>query len=94
MRTFVALLAFAVLPASAQTDPFPDITTVAAGLNQPLLLNGANVSATIRRGRLVADYSHGVALDLNANGGIGLSNLEDAQGLDVDVPWTTGFGVG
>ena len=71
-----------------------DGITLAAGLSQPLLFRGANASVTIRRGRFVADYSHGVALDLNAAGDAALSETEIAQQLDVDVPWTTGFGVG
>ena len=96
------LLALAALlttaPLAAQTADAPprpgDGITVAVGLNQPLLFRGANASVTVRRGRWVADYSHGVALDLNAAGGFALTDAEAARGLDIDVPWTTGFGVG
>ena len=89
MRALVfILLAFS---ASAQTG---DGVTVAAGLNQPLLFNGANASVTLRHGRLVADYSHGIALDLNAAGTAALSDAEVEQGLEVFVPWTTGAGLG
>lgn len=85
-------------PLAAQSDPASASSsegiTVAAGLNQPLLFGGVNASVTVRRGRWVADYSHGAALDLNAAGGFALTQAEADQTLDVDVPWTTGFGVG
>ena len=93
--TLLLALTLTLRPALGQSSSsLPDGVTVAAGLNQPLLFRGANASVTVRKGRLVADYSHGIALDLNANGGPALTQAEHDQNLDVDVPWTTGFGVG
>ena len=97
LLTFSALVAtaapLAAQPANAP-DRFSDGLTVAAGLSQPILFRGANASVTLRRGRFVADYSHGVALDLNASDGAALTQAETDQSLNLDVPWTTGFGVG
>jgi hypothetical protein len=57
-------------------------------------LGGFNVAAELRYERLWLEYSHGQSLDLNALGGFGLTAAERDQNLDVDVPYTTGFGVG
>jgi hypothetical protein len=57
-------------------------------------LGGFNVAAELRYKRLWLEYSHGQSLDLNKLGGFGLTSAERDQNLDVDVPYTTGFGVG
>lgn len=57
-------------------------------------LGGFNVAAELRYKRLWLEYSHGQSLDLNKLGGAGLTQAERDQNLDVDVPYTTGFGVG
>lgn len=100
----ILLLARSASPASAQTGstetPPPTFphdrghVTLQAGLIQPALFRGGNVAASYKRGRLVADYSHGFNLDFNANGNVGLRGDQRDQNLDIDVPWTTGFGVG
>ena len=100
----ILLLARSASPASAQTGstetPPPTFphdrghVTLQAGLIQPALFRGGNVAASYKRGRLVADYSHGFNLDFNANGDVGLRGDQRDQNLDIDVPWTTGFGVG
>jgi hypothetical protein len=63
------------------------------GLSQ-IALGGFNVAAELRYKRLWLEYSHGQSLDLNKLGGFGLTGAERDQNLDVDVPYTTGFGVG
>jgi hypothetical protein len=60
------------------------------GLNQPLI-GGFNVEGNLLYKRFIFDYSHGVSLNLdNAL----LDEVNQAQGLDVHIPWTTGFGLG
>lgn len=63
------------------------------GLLQPLFLRGFNGAVDVRINRLVLSYSHGEGLDLTNVAG----SLPEAQrdaGVSVDVPWTTGFGIG
>ncbi|MEO1269601.1 MAG: hypothetical protein AAFX99_16065 [Myxococcota bacterium] len=63
------------------------------GLQQPLLFGGFNVATDLRYGRFVFEYSHGAGLDYNRFEAAA-DSLGIADGLDVDQPWTTGFGVG
>jgi hypothetical protein len=83
---------FSSLSAQAQKADLSDDTRVNLlfGLNQPLL-GGFNVEGNLFLNRLVFDYSHGVSLNMN-NEILDEENRE--QGLDVHIPWTTGFGVG
>jgi hypothetical protein len=83
---------FYSLSAQAQKADLSDDTRVNLlfGLNQPLL-GGFNVEGNLFLNRLVFDYSHGVSLNMN-NEILDEENRE--QGLDVHIPWTTGFGVG
>ncbi|HAA10893.1 MAG TPA: hypothetical protein DCE41_04015 [Cytophagales bacterium] len=60
------------------------------GLNQPLL-GGFNVEGNFIYDRWIFDYSHGVNLQFD-NALLDAAN--QAQGIDVLVPWTTGFGIG
>lgn len=64
------------------------------GLSQPLLLGGFNVAADVHWKRWVLEYSHGVHLDYNRLESTMLTTAERRAGLDLDSPWTTGFGVG
>jgi hypothetical protein len=64
------------------------------GLSQDLLWDGGNVAVQYVTGRLALEYSHGFDLDLNDGGGLALSSTEKSQGLQMEVPWTTGFGIG
>lgn len=74
-----------------QEDRFTDVkVNVLFGLNQPLL-SGFNVEGNLFYKRLALDYSHGVSLNLD---NAFLDPVNQAQGLDVHIPWTTGFGVG
>lgn len=61
---------------------------VLAGLLQPIFTQGGNVQLEAAYGRAVFDYSHGFLLDLPPVG------AAKSQGLDLHVPYTTGFGVG
>jgi hypothetical protein len=64
------------------------------GLSQPLLLGGFNVAADLHWKRWVLEYSHGMNLDYNRIESVKLTSAERSAGLDLDSPWTTGFGVG
>ncbi|MBM9499129.1 hypothetical protein JWG44_02525 [Leptospira sp. 201903071] len=63
------------------------------GLSQPLL-GGWNLAGTYYGKNLVFEYSHGSNLNFDAAGGVGLNETEREQGLRVNAPYTTGFGVG
>lgn len=60
------------------------------GMNQ-IMLNGFNVELNYFHHRLAFDYSHGVSLNLD-NEYLDPTNKE--LGIDVHIPWTTGFGIG
>ncbi|MCI5056377.1 MAG: hypothetical protein MRY83_09730 [Flavobacteriales bacterium] len=60
------------------------------GLNQPLL-GGFNIEGNLFYKRLAFDYSHGISLNFDNEI---LDKENQALGLDIHVPWTTGFGVG
>jgi hypothetical protein len=68
--------------------------SVMAGLAQWTLLRGGNVALEYKVGRLAFEVSHGQGLDLNQAGGFDLSSAERDAGVEIRVPWTTGFGVG
>jgi hypothetical protein len=91
---FAALLLTVASQSIAQTtknDLSDDVrVNLLFGLNQPLL-GGFNVEGNLFYKRLVFDYSHGVSL--NFNNSI-LDEENAALGVDVVVPWTTGFGIG
>ena len=61
------------------------------GLSQ-LTLNGFNIEGNLFLNRLALDYSHGVSLNLDNN--FLEEGNDKTQGLDIHIPWTTGFGVG
>jgi hypothetical protein len=61
------------------------------GLTQPLVAKGFNIEGNYIHNRFILDYSHGISLDFT--GETLTPELKD-QGLAVNVPWTTGFGVG
>lgn len=61
------------------------------GLIQPLVLKGANIEADYRYSHFIASYSHGWGLELSGKTIVG---EEKVQNLSVQVPYTTGFGIG
>jgi hypothetical protein len=61
------------------------------GLSQPLVAHGFNVEFNYIQNRLIFDFSTGV--DLTFSGNAIPSSLQQ-QGVDVHMPWTTGFGIG
>jgi hypothetical protein len=61
------------------------------GLSQPLLCHGFNVEFNYISKRLIFDFSTGILLKFEGNT---LPNELRNQGVDVHMPWTTGFGIG
>jgi hypothetical protein len=61
------------------------------GLSQPLVTHGFNFEFNYIHNRLIIDFSQGVALEFTS--GLVTPDLR-RQGVDVHMPWTTGFGVG
>ena len=61
------------------------------GLNQALLLSGFNIEGNYIYKRFIFDYSHGAFLVFK--GSTSTSSFEK-QGVEVHMPWTTGFGIG
>jgi hypothetical protein len=59
-----------------------------------LALGGFNVAGEVRYHRLWLEYSHGMDLTLNNFGGYSLTQTEKSHSLHIDVPYTTGAGVG
>lgn len=79
----------------AQLEPTSDTGFSAMlGLHQWLVLGGANVAAQYKTRHFVIEASHGQALHLNRASSLTLSSDERAAGVLVDMPWTTGGGVG
>jgi hypothetical protein len=60
------------------------------GLAQPIFYGGFNAAVDARWRRLIFTYSHGAALDFTSS----LRSGERAAGLRVEMPFTTGGGVG
>ncbi|MFK7923607.1 MAG: hypothetical protein AB8H47_16740 [Bacteroidia bacterium] len=70
--------------------PYSNRFSVVSGLTQ-VLLGGANLEANWYAKRMSFDYSHGWNLTFTE---AAISEMDQAQGLAIRMPWTTGFGVG
>jgi hypothetical protein len=92
--TILTTLAFLLLSSVALAQSSDRFTEVKAnllfGLNQPLL-GGFNIEGNLFLGRLALDYSHGVSLNMDNDI---LDEVNQSYGIDVHIPWTTGFGIG
>jgi hypothetical protein len=78
----------------AAATPSGTGASVMLGLQQWLLMGGGNVAVQYKTRRLVFEYSHGQALHLNFAGRLALTEEERAADVQIDMPWTTGGGVG
>lgn len=84
-------ITFSLQAQAPERDKFTEIkANLLFGLNQPLL-GGFNIEGNLFWKRLAFDYSHGISLNMD-NSILDAEN--QAQGIDVHIPWTTGFGVG
>lgn len=92
---FLATLAVAALHGSllAQGQDWKQDRKAALlfGLTQPLVVSGFNVEGNYIHNRFIVDYSHGVSLDFS--GGL-LPDYLLEQGVVVQMPFSTGFGIG
>ncbi|MEM7604100.1 MAG: hypothetical protein AAF411_01985 [Myxococcota bacterium] len=61
------------------------------GLLQPALLRGLNAAVDVRWKRLIVTASHGAGLRLPDST---LTSAERDAGMQVSMPWSTGFGIG
>ena len=68
--------------------------SVMLGLQQWLIMGGGNVAVQYKTRRWVFEYSHGQALHLNNAAKLTLDSDERAAGVRLDMPWTTGGGIG
>ena len=91
LLTFLLLSAIASAQSTGESSAFDDRRiNLLFGTNQ-LMIGGFNIEGNVFYDRLAFDYSHGVSLNLdNAL----LDETNKALGIDVHLPWTTGFGVG
>jgi hypothetical protein len=85
------LLLFIGIGARAQDWKAETKVNVLFGLSQPLVTHGFNFEFNYIHKRLIIDFSQGVALEFTS--GLVTSDLR-RQGVNVHMPWTTGFGVG
>ncbi|MEL6346346.1 MAG: hypothetical protein AAFV53_24760 [Myxococcota bacterium] len=87
--------ALAAEPAGAHEQAQPSNVQLAfhAGLLQPILTDGFNAAVDLRFDRVILSYSHGEGLDLSGVPGILPADQRDL-GVTVEMPWTTGGGVG
>lgn len=90
LLSLALLLTLSFVDAQPRRKNLTNKVNLVFGLNQQLL-NGFNVEGNLFLGRLAFDYSHGVSLHLD---NAFLDPVNQNLGLDVHIPWTTGFGVG
>jgi hypothetical protein len=87
-----ALGAFSLNSASGQESSIKDQEgfNLVFGMNQ-IMLGGFNIEGNYYKGRFIFDYSHGISLNIDNEF---LDPTTQLQGIDVHIPWTTGFGIG
>ncbi|MEL7534723.1 MAG: hypothetical protein AAFN10_25675, partial [Bacteroidota bacterium] len=87
---FCLNFSFAQQVETQEDFPYSNRFSLVSGVNQ-VLLGGANLEANWYTKRMSFDYSHGWNLQFS---GAALTEMDQAQGLALRMPWTTGFGVG
>jgi len=85
---FIVVVCFS---AKAQDWKTEKKINVLFGLSQPLLCHGFNIEFNYIYKRMIFDFSTGILLKFEGNT---LPNELRNQGVDVHMPWTTGFGIG
>ncbi|MFK7935407.1 MAG: hypothetical protein AB8G22_17970 [Saprospiraceae bacterium] len=93
MKLLSAIFLFfsSIATLTAQTNTLPNRANIVFGVGQ-IVQSGFNIEGNIFYRRLAVDYSHGVSL--NVSNAMLEEGADKAQGLDIHLPWTTGFGVG
>jgi hypothetical protein len=87
----VLLLAVSQMDVKAQEWQAEKRVNVLFGLSQPLVAHGFNVEFNYVHDRFIFDFSTGVGLSFVRNT---LPESLENQGVEVHMPWTTGFGIG
>ncbi len=90
----LAVLSSTARAAGAAAAPYGDRLSVMAGMTQWTIFRGGNLAFEYMHGRLVLEVSHGQGLDLNRLPAFALTPDERDAGVGIQVPWTTGFGIG
>ena len=97
MNSFIKQLALflvlAMLPAVAAAQDPDSGFSLMAGQTQYWLFGGGNLAVQYASDRWVFEYSHGFSLKLNRQP-FALTQAERDEALTINVPWTTGGGVG
>jgi hypothetical protein len=88
---YVLLFVMVGLNAHAQDWQTEKRFNVLFGLSQPLVAHGFNVEFNYIHDRFIFDFSTGVGLTFSGNA---LPSSLQQQGVEVHMPWTTGFGIG
>jgi hypothetical protein len=93
MKKIITISAAVIALASpARADDTKTELAFHYGLLQPILTHGFNAAVDVRVGRLVVSYSHGQGLEISRAGG--LTDEEEAAGMRLVMPYSTGFGIG
>ncbi len=91
MITLLAGFLICAVFSSLNAQALENRVNIVFGLSQ-LSLGGYNVEGNIMFKRFIFDYSHGVSLNMNNE--FLEEGPDKANGLDIHIPWTTGFGLG
>jgi len=88
----ILIAAFFINPSIAQPDlKLDDQFNIVFGVGQ-ILAGGFNAEINLSHNRLMFDYSHG--MNLKSPNSFLEEGADKDQFLSVNIPWTTGFGVG
>jgi hypothetical protein len=92
LNLFVALFFIAAgLSVKAQDWKTEEKFNVLFGLSQPVLCHGFSFELNYIHKRIIVDFPQGVFLEFKGNA---LPNELRNQGVDLQLPWTVGIGVG
>jgi hypothetical protein len=87
----VLLLSIVSLGAPAQDWQTEKKVNLLFGLSQPIVAHGFNVEINYIHDRFIFDFSQGVGLTFSGNA---VPATLRQQGVEMHMPWTTGFGIG
>jgi hypothetical protein len=87
----VLLLMILGLNVQAQDWQTEKRVNVLFGLSQPLVAHGFNFELNYVHNRFIFDFSQGVGLTFSGNA---IPASLEKQGVEMHMPWTTGFGIG
>lgn len=89
-----SLYAACCLPMQAQERLNSNTFSIMAGLSQPLFLGGANIAFTYTTDKLYFEYSHGAFLKYHNSNGVAMTDGEKMHFETLNVPFSTGGGIG